>query len=265
MHLPELHTQAGQSVRLSRNSNPFNFLITEINRKKLIRLLFRVTGVLIVIHLINLVSGFPSWQMERLFALGEESNIPTWFSSGLWGLVSFAAYRCSRVVRAKKEALLWMIMAAVFLVFSIDEVAMIHESLFGIIGRYFPEHLRSEILPHFRASNWPIIAAPFLVLTIVWLIQVFKRFSIDRPVGQLILLGFFLVIFGGWGLEITTNFLNHNELQWLWEIESAFEESMEMFGAIMILSGLFKHHQFLNETLTNMNMHENKEIEVCQA
>ncbi len=234
----------------------------------MIRLLFRITGVLILIHLINLALGGPSWQIERLFCLGEEANIPTWFSSVLWALTAFASYCCSILVEAKKARTLWICITLGFLAFSIDEVAMIHENLFEVISRFFPEGGRSPILAHFKATNWPIIAAPFLVLTIAWLIQVFKHLSIRRPVGELLTFGFFLVIFGGWGLEITTNFLNHDNLQWVWEIESVFEESLEMIGTIFIISGLMIHQSVLRarfQQKDTVRWNECEELKACQA
>ncbi len=251
MHLPESRTQAGQSVRLFRNSGPFNFLITEINHQKLIRLLFRATGILVIIHLINLVTGGPSWQIERLFALGEEANVPTWFSSLLWFLNFFVAYRCSRL-ESNLGRYLWFSIAALFLSFSIDETAMIHENIFAVMNRYFPLGIRSFILEHFKASNWPIIASPFLVVTVIWLILTFRKLlKGSKDATNLLLVGFITVIFGGWALEMATNVLNHNNLQWIWEIENVFEESLEMVGAIIILSGLFKHYEWLSyKTIT---------------
>jgi len=253
MPLPELHASDGHSISLSKKSNTkntsksiplFNF---PISGDRLIRLLFRITGVLIVIHLINLALGGPSWQIERLFCLGEEANVPTWFSSALWAFTAFASYCCSILVESKKARTLWICITLGFLAFSIDEVAMIHENLFEVMSRFFPDGVRSHILVHFKATNWPVIAAPFLILTVTWLILTFKRLlSGSKTAQKLLILGFAVTIFGGWGLELTTNFLNHDNLQWVWEIESVFEESLEMIGAIIILSGLLRHLNWLS-------------------
>ena len=232
MRLPELHTSGSD---------------------RFIRFLFQATGVLIVVHLINLVIGGPSWQLERLFALGEENNIPTWFSSLIWGLSAFAAYRCSTLVDVQSSKTSWICLSILFLSFSIDEIAMIHESFFGVMSRFTPQSFQ-VVLSDFRASNWPIIAAPFLVLALIWLNQIFKRLAISRSAWKLIGFGLFLVIFGGFGLEITINFLNHNELQWLWEIESVFEESFEIIGSIFILSGLLNQYQYLDLKIKALNL-----------
>ena len=62
-----------------------------------------------------------------------------------------------------------------------------------------------------------------------------------------------MVVFGGWGLEATTNFLNHGALEWVWDIENVFEESLEMFAAIVIISGLFAHQLVLTDRAKNID------------
>jgi len=47
-----------------------------------------------------------------------------------------------------------------------------------------------------------------------------------------------LIILGGVILESTINFLNHEELQWLWNIEIIVEESLEMIGTLFIAYAL---------------------------
>lgn len=220
-------------------------VFVEFEHQKLIRLLFRISGVLVIIHLVNYVLGGPSWQMERLFALGEEANIPTWFSSAIWALTALAAYRCSKLAE-KLNRTLWILIALGLLAFSVDEVAMIHEHLFAVISRFFPHEFRVQILSSFKATNWPIIASPFLVLTLIWLGLTFRRLlKGSKEAQKLLMLGFAVVVFSGWALEITTNFLNHVDLQWVWELESAIEEAFELIGSIVILSGLFKHYEWL--------------------
>ncbi len=215
---------------------------------RIVRSLLQITGILIIVHLINLVLGGPSWQIERLFALGEEANIPTWFSSTLWAINALAAYRCSKLIQTKNIKFLWILIALGFLAFSIDETAMIHENVFEVMSRVLPHGFRAGLLARFKATNWPIFASPFLVLTLAWLVITFRRLlKGSHTAAKFLFLGFSTVVLGGYGLEMITNFLNHDELQWVWDIENVFEESMEMIGAIVILSGLLIHSQFLEQ------------------
>ena len=234
----------------SRNSSSQSIFPTRLAFKpgKLIRWLLRIAGVLVICHLLNLALGYPSWQLERLFNLGYEANIPTWFSSVYWAIAFVAAYQCVQLTGSKLEKRLWIVIAFGFLAFSIDETAQIHENIFRIVDLVFPKSIQHEIFVHFKRSNWPVIASPFLVVTLISLGFALKRLlkSSFRAAARLGF-GFFMIILGGWGLEITINFLNHDTLQWVWEIENVIEESLEMFGAILIISGLFVHHQVLKQ------------------
>ena len=233
-----------------KNSTSHTNALLTIDHGKVIRWLLRIAGVLVICHLVNLALGFPSWQLERLFNLGYEANIPTWFSSFYWAIAFVAAFRCAQLTNQKFEKKLWILIALGFLAFSIDETAQIHENIFRIIDLFFPKTIRNEIVTNFKRSDWPIIASPFLVATLIALSFTLKRLLKGSPRAATLLgLGFFMVILGGWGLEITINFLNHGTLQWVWEIENVFEESLEMLGAITIISGLFAHHNVLQSRL----------------
>ena len=48
-------------------------------------------------------------------------------------------------------------------------------------------------------------------------------------------LGFALIVLGGVVLESTINWLNHDDLQWVWDVEIVVEESLEMMGTISII------------------------------
>ncbi len=62
-----------------------------------------------------------------------------------------------------------------------------------------------------------------------------KAFKIIGNKGILIIgLGFSSIILGGVILEATINFLNHQNLQWIWDIEVIIEESLEMLGSLLI-------------------------------
>ncbi|MBI4000086.1 MAG: hypothetical protein HY351_05665 [Candidatus Omnitrophica bacterium] len=215
--------------------------------QKLIRWLFRFSGILVIAHLINVAMGFPIWQLERLFGLELESNIPTWFSSVLWLIASVAAYQCFQISEVKRNKTAWSIIALGFLALSIDEVAEIHESLFSIAAKHIlPSVMEHNLGEMFKATSWPVLAAPFLIVIVVWLFLTLKRLLIGSPrAAWLLALGFSVSIFAGFGLETITNFLNHTSLQWVWEIEAVFEEWFEMIGPILIIAGLIKHCRFL--------------------
>lgn len=215
--------------------------------ERLVQKLSIVTLVLIGIHVVNLLAGGPSWQVERLFHLGLEGNLVTWFSSLLWALAALAAYQCFQASAEPLERRLWRWMSAGMLVLSIDEVAMIHESFGHALSKHF---LSPVVKETFRATVWPVVLGPLVLFTvIVFSVAIWYCVRESVPAGRRIFLGVLMMLLGGWFLETTTNFLNHGPLEWLWQVEIIAEESLEMFGVIVLFSGLLIHQKFLKRQL----------------
>ena len=92
---------------------------------------------------------------------------------------------------------------------------------------------------------------PFIVAVFASFMFLLKRvFSLVPGSMFYLALGFSLIILGGVVLESTINFLNHEELQWVWDIEIVIEESLEMTGTLFIAyalivwrDGIIKLHQ----------------------
>ena len=82
-------------------------MIGGLEEKGLRFLLWSVLG-LAVLHCAGLFLGRWSWQFERLFFMGFESNFTTWFSSMLWflvfGLAGGAALGALNGRKAKTQA-----------------------------------------------------------------------------------------------------------------------------------------------------------------
>ena len=223
----------------------------QFDYQKFIRVLLLIAGILLTCHLGNMLAGNPSWQLERLFNLDLEGNLPTWFSSTLWLLASFIAYPCFKLVQDKRGKRAWAVIVLGLIGFSIDEVAKIHESLFSVTAKYvFPKVFEYKIGPMLKITNWSILASPFLILVVIWLLLTLKHLLKDSAhAAWLLVVGLSATIVGGWGLELMTNFLNHRSLQWVLETEVIFEECLEMVGSILIISGLSNHLRILQNRL----------------
>ena len=202
--------------------------------------------LLIGVHCANVLVGTPSWQLERLFHLGLETNIPTWFSSLLWALAAVAAFECSWMAPSQGERRIWKGTAAGLLLLSIDEVAIMHESFADALQRHF---FPAGIFHHFRASVWPVLFAPLVVCGIAGATATLWHLLKKSPRARArVLAGIAMVAVGGWLIEATLNFLNHGSLEWLWRVEIVLEESLEMFGVIVLLSGLLLHQELLRKS-----------------
>ena len=204
-----------------------------------IRILLRVIGILVILHMTSLVTGRHSWQLDRFFDLGRDDSLPAWFSSMLWLACSVAAYRCSNLSRDAYEKKVWFWFAVGLLIFSIDETARIHENLSHLVERRFFDPAFAEKV---RRTNWPIVAAPFIAAAFFWLFAFFKKVVRNHPrVWRGVSMGFLIVVLGGAGLEMTINWLQSDSLQWLFEMEVVAEESLEMLGCLLMLSAILEH------------------------
>lgn len=133
------------------------------------RVLLAAALVVAACHLVD-VSLTTDWQHENyfrdLFDMGQEANLPTWFSSVLWATVCIAASLCysttSGLPRAKRVP--WLMIATAFGVASLDEVAELHEN----IGHVVHQAQLATGNPHYLhdgspGSPWILIYLPFLV------------------------------------------------------------------------------------------------------
>ncbi len=212
-----------------------------ISQRDLTRNLTAAALILICLNVANLFLGQPSWQFTRLIHLGLESNLPTWFSSLMLAVAAFYAYRCSLREERRGAKTLWMIFSFGFLAMSCDEVAMIHESLGGMINKYFT---RQPCIGH---SAWVVLLGPIAVLLILVFCLRLKKYFLDSPGARLFFLGASVYVLGAFLFEATINFLNHDSLEWAFRLENLLEESCELFGVILIISGLRYHERYLVE------------------
>lgn len=211
--------------------------------EKLVRILWRVTAVLVGLHLLNLVLGSPVWQFERLFDMSREENVPTWFTSVLWLIAGVMAYQLSQATLASAVKSTWRVLAAGFLVLSADEVTEMHEH-FGraIEHRFYPQWLADT----FDKTNWPITAAPFLALFLFWVSRrLWSALKSSPEAASWLAGGAGMVILGAMGFEMLNN-LSGEQMKWVREFATIIEETLEMTGVIAIISGLLAYQKFLS-------------------
>lgn len=207
-----------------------------MNEKVLLRWLVAVVSVIILLNIISVTIGIPSWQITRLIAVGEESNFPTWFSSLLLAIAGVFAYKCALASNNERgNQIMWKLLSVVFWGMSCEEVAMVHE------------HIELGLNEHFAFKyNWTAILGPFILLIVAVFIFKMKRCLKNSPkAARILALGVFIYIGGAIFLESTLNFLDPSHFQWFFKIENIAEESFEMFGVILIIKGLIMHHKHL--------------------
>ena len=190
-------------------------------------------GLLSLANIINYSLGAPFWTITRLIHLGSDSNIPAWYSSGLLAVAGVVALDCFHLAKARGIAGAWSFacVAAALCLMSCDEIARLHEILGGqaaqLIG--IADH---SVGQH---AGWVWIGGPLIMGlfgTFIFLLR--KPLSSVGGSGRLLTFGFGFILLGGVVLESTINWLNHDELQWLWNIEIVVEETLEMLGSLLL-------------------------------
>lgn len=198
--------------------------------------------IIIASNIINILLGEPSWQITRLIDLDAEANIPTWFSSILLFIAAFFAYHCSLLAKTRQNGkTIWQVLSVGLLVMSCDEVATIHERLGFVINKYIFRFPRPE------SHTWLLMIAPLAIIVILGIcVRIKKYLKGSTKALRLLTIGVLVYFFGSIVLESTWMFLCSNHLDVLHRVEVILEESFEMIGVIIFISGLVEHNKFLN-------------------
>lgn len=166
-----------------------------------------------------------------LLKLGEENNIPTWYSSSQLLLVALALSALAiRDTRATPFRSLALIAApALFFVLSLDETAMIHER----IGVWLQT---VGVGTDLRTTSWMFVFAP--LVAVLGLISAWACWPYVRGRSKtLLLLAAGVALYGASavGLEFVANFVGEGSL---WQKGLGFaEEYGEMLAVTLLLWG----------------------------
>ena len=186
-------------------------------------------------------------KLAGLFHLGEEENLPTWFSSTqflLLGLVLAAIFVMSKAINPhQRTTIIWLFcsMGAVFL--SADETATLHENFGSAFRQFvdrFPPNSMIANLSDFPSYFWILLYVP-IALPVAVILSCF----LWKELGRLRLLpiaGMVLFLIGAVGVDY---------IEGIFRLTSSgpdsyfyfylVEESLEMFGVTLILAGCLLH------------------------
>jgi hypothetical protein len=176
-----------------------------------------------------------SW-LFNFFNFGLEGNLPTFFSGFLFILLAISAWFCAVTDKyrglPKKDWLPWMLVSALLLFLSLDELGEIHEQLTDPMQQLFQA---SGFL--FFAWIIPYVLALFLLS--IYFIPFLLRLS--RKTKLLVLIGAGVFIFGAIGFEMLGAKLYESGAMAgiSYIIVSSLEEMFEITGILIVLRGLF--------------------------
>jgi len=197
---------------------------------------------LIFLNIGDLAFRRPFWNLTRLIYLDFESNVSTWVSSALWLVAAYMAYLCSKGSKTKeRNDKIWLALSWVFVFFSCDEVAMIHESLGSLLNKHI-------FKMHHLDSSWGLILGPIALLAAIFFIRSLRgRLKQSRNAKRLLLSGMIMFFVGAIGFEQLVNIPGYEEIRILKEANILFEESFELLSALFIAMGLRFHLVFLSK------------------
>jgi hypothetical protein len=172
----------------------------------------------------------------KLFDPDGEANVAAWFAGLEWlmatlllGLIALHHFQ-----NAKPYAWRWLLLAAAFLWLSMDEIAMFHEKLEGVVRRAASIH-------NFRGPMW-LIPAALCIGLLGW--AIFRLF-LSLPKGIRVRWVASAVIFltGTIGFEALGSYFDahYHHISWLYNTSTCIEEAMENLGVAIFVLSLAKY------------------------
>ena len=105
------------------------------------------------------------YELSNRFDLDDESSVPTWFAQLLFLAIGVSALMAAYLQAHKPARRLWALIAAIGLIFSLDEISGLHERILQSLHVLFFQDATSTGL----ANAWWVVL-PFVLLASVWLL-----------------------------------------------------------------------------------------------
>ena len=192
---------------------------------------------LTLLYLVDYAAGRPYAPFSQFIDLDGEKNLPTWWSSIQWFCVAaaFWVFAIRNVGRRPSRSWLLLILPAIFLAFSLDEVATIHEYIGYMSDVLLPNGERNTSLVSHTGLFFILFGVPFAIL-FAGLVTAILPFLARLPRARnRIVAGMALMLIASIGIEALSNLLVPGSPAATLQI--AAEELSEMIGSTLVLWG----------------------------
>ncbi len=204
----------------------------------LILLLFAADLMLALIAVLDYALGRPIRRLSIMFILGNEGTVPTWHSSMQWFCagVMFALFATHALRTGMRGALSIAALALGCMVFSIDEVAQIHERLGSVANDLMADRpLRKGL---WATGLWPLVVGIPAIVVLAITVRGTRHIFHARAPRALVLLiaGFAVMLTGAVVVELGKNLLyatGPRDASLLMQV--VVEELMEMLGGTLVV------------------------------
>jgi hypothetical protein len=192
---------------------------------------------LTLLYLVDYAIGQPFTHFSRFIDLDGEANLPTWWSSIQWFCVAaaFWVFAIRNVERRPSRSWLLLLLPMIFVAFSLDEVATIHEYIGYMSDALLPQGERNSTFVAQTGLFFLLFGVPFAILFAGLLKAILPLLARSPHARNRLLAGSALFLIAAIGIEALSNFLVPGSPAATLEI--AVEEMSEMIGSTLVLWG----------------------------
>lgn len=185
-----------------------------------------------LIFLVDAAIGEPT----RLFDLGMEANIPTWYASAQLLLVGLllGLYAAAHFAPSKPDAWLLALLALLFVALSADETAGVHEWIGYQTDRVLPGGTR-EATAFARTGIWMFVLGLPLLAFFLFAFHRLRPHLAPHGVLTRYFVGVGIFLLGAAGVEMLVNFVEEGTTAFYLQVFC--EEVLEMVGVTILLWG----------------------------
>jgi hypothetical protein len=188
----------------------------------------------------------------RLFDVGEEASIPTWYSSFtlLLSSVLLAVIAAAKRERRDRYTLHWLGLSVIFLFLSMDEVLRAHEALGGQEIQPLLSRFLGFSPSGFIYFFWVVPGAAFVLVFVLAYLRFLVR--LPKQTRRLFLVAGTLFVLGALGFEMLSARIASEYDKETWQnlggipkiivgIQTSIEEFLEMLGASVFVYALLSY------------------------
>jgi hypothetical protein len=211
---------------------------------RLVRIFSLIIAFLVVAHVatrsVRYHAGLPEFYgLVRLFDMGVEANLPTFFSTLqlLVVCVVLAVIGLLRRRQHERHAREWLLLALMFLLLAVDESSEIHEMTVRPFREFAP-WLATGLL------YWAwVLPAAMLVVYVAWRFAGFVFDYLPADTRRHTVIGAALFVGGAIGIEMPeARYVQQHGLDnFTYSMFVMVEEALEMTGVLVFLTGILKY------------------------
>jgi len=195
--------------------------------------------VLSVAFGVDFVLGHPVERLSRFIDLDGEVNLPTWWASVQWFGVAACLwpFAARHATRARATSGLLFLLPTIFALFSLDEVAKLHEGFGGVLDRFFLDVPRTATSVPKTGLWFLLFGVPFVAAFAVLIVALRPHLRRSPVAFGRLVLGMALFFLGAVGIEGLSNLVVQGSA--LDTLQVLVEETFEFIGSTIVLWGSY--------------------------